>query len=432
MPLAIGVSPLVSEPSPVTLGESIAVLNGPWRFRTGDNLLWADPGLDDSSWEIVDLTPPAGAHDADVGLTGYVTGWAAKGHPRYSGYAWYRIRLSISASPTDALALSGPRAVDSAYQVFVNGRLLGSAGDFSGSTPVAYSIQPRVFTLPPSLRATSHDSGSTLVIAIRVWMGAGLAGLPGTGGIHIAPALGLPGAMTSRNQLEWLETVRGYIVEVVEALAFVLLGAMAMSLVAFDRSPFDYYWLSGGLLLLAIWRANQAFLFWTQYESVYGYDLLINVFVMPLALGVWTMAWVAWFRLPNSAWLAPSIGALTLLYMISQLLGRSWFPLAFLHPFDAGFHTLSVYLRWFFVLLTIVIVYRGIRTTQRGKWLAVAAIALLSIALFAQELSSLHLRSIWFPFGTGVSRTQFAYIGFDFVLAALLWKRLFLLARSGR
>ena len=38
-----------------------------------------------------------------------------------------------SPSPaTRRLRLPGPPAVDSAYQVFVNGKLLGSAGRFSG------------------------------------------------------------------------------------------------------------------------------------------------------------------------------------------------------------------------------------------------------------------------------------------------------------
>ena len=57
------------------------VLNGPWKFHVGDDPRWAEPGFADADWEAVDLTPPPGAHDADVGLTGYVPGWTARGHP---------------------------------------------------------------------------------------------------------------------------------------------------------------------------------------------------------------------------------------------------------------------------------------------------------------------------------------------------------------
>ena len=53
---------------------------------------------------------------------------------------------------------------------------------------------------------------------------------------------------------------------------------------------------------------------------------------------------------------------------------------------------------------------------------------MLAVALFAPEISSLHVRSIWFPFGTGVSRTQFAYVGFDVALFILLWYRLLIFA----
>ncbi len=57
--------------------------------------------------------------------------------------------------------------------------------------------------------------------------------------------------------------------------------------------------------------------------------------------------------------------------------------------------------------------------------------ALMAVGLFAPEISSLHVRSIWFPFGTGVSRTQFAYVGFDTALFVMLWHRLSIFAAGG-
>src|SRR5579864_5221744 len=69
---------------PVSLGHSVLPLDGPWRFHTGDDPRWVDPGFDDSSWETLDLTPPPGAHDDDVGLTGFVPGWGAHGHTGYT------------------------------------------------------------------------------------------------------------------------------------------------------------------------------------------------------------------------------------------------------------------------------------------------------------------------------------------------------------
>src|ERR1035438_8113870 len=52
-------------PAPITLGDSVVPLNGPWKFHIGDSPidprtgkpLWAQPSFDDSKWESVDLTP---------------------------------------------------------------------------------------------------------------------------------------------------------------------------------------------------------------------------------------------------------------------------------------------------------------------------------------------------------------------------------------
>jgi hypothetical protein len=73
----------------VRLGDSVVALDGPWKFKVGDSPidpatnepLWAEPGLDDSNWETVDLTPQSGSHDPIAGTSEYVPGWTAKGHP---------------------------------------------------------------------------------------------------------------------------------------------------------------------------------------------------------------------------------------------------------------------------------------------------------------------------------------------------------------
>src|SRR5215471_2193659 len=134
----------------VVLGRSAVHLTGPWKFHTGDDSRWADPNFEDTGWESVDLTAPPGAHDDDVGLTGYVPGWGSRGHRGYSGYAWYRLRVAVASPGIQDFALTGPPAVDSAYQVFINGHLLGGLGSFAGKTPTAFSIQPRRFAIPSS------------------------------------------------------------------------------------------------------------------------------------------------------------------------------------------------------------------------------------------------------------------------------------------
>ncbi len=411
----------IAKPVPVALGHSVFVLNGPWKFHVGDDPRWADPRFDDSAWENVDLTPPPGAHDGDVGLSGYVPGWSARGHAGYLGYAWYRMRVSVTALQGDMLAMTGPPDVDSAYQFFVDGRLAGEDGVFSGATPVIYSIQPKMFALPRA------RSGDTFVLVFRVWMGAFSYG-PDGGGIHIAPALGEAGAIDARYRLEWQQTVAGYIVDATEPIVFVLLAMMAASLFAFDRSDEACLWLAGALLLTAALRANQVTFFWTQSESLQTFDLARNVLLTPLGLGAWTLAWHAWFRLHQPAWLPTAIGVFTLLYVISQLLGRSWVSVP--HTLGAVSQDASVCLRLVFVLLTAFVVYLGVRRQGREAWFALPAIVLVSVGLFAQELSVLHVPGIWFPFGVGVSRTEYAYAGLGVALFALLLRRLLQYARN--
>jgi hypothetical protein len=421
----------------IQIGQSVVALNGPWKFHTGDDSRWAHPDFDDSNWEVMDLTPPPGAHDSDVGLSGYVPGWAARGHGGYWGYGWYRIRVRVAAPAGDMLALVGPAAVDSAYQIFFDGHLLGSAGKFSGATPTVYSIQPKMFLLPTLLTSRraqeigSHAGSDFDVIAFRVWMGPWAIG-PDGGGIHIAPALGETRGVMARYQIQWLETVKGYVVEVVEAFLFLMLAVMSCSLISFDGGNTAYWWLVAALVLIALVRTNQAVLFWGQFETIHGFEVVTVVLLAPLALGAWAITWHKWFGLRQAARMPEIICALTLLYMCSQFFSRSWFYGAFPHWFGIANHFISVYSRLLFVLLMALVLYRGVRQRGRDKWYAVLCVILISIGLFAQELNNLHIQGIWFPYGTGVSRTQFAYAAFDGAMFVLLWRRLAFLGKRHR
>src|SRR6516165_8871266 len=59
-------------PDPPALRAAASLLDGSWRFHTGDDPHWADANTDDNGWETVDMTPVPGSHDGDVGLPDYV------------------------------------------------------------------------------------------------------------------------------------------------------------------------------------------------------------------------------------------------------------------------------------------------------------------------------------------------------------------------
>jgi hypothetical protein len=417
-------------PIPITLSASVVPLNGPWKFKTGDDSRWCDPNFDDSSWEAIDLTPAEGSHDADVGLSGYVPGWAAKGHPNYSGFAWYRLHVSIDSPPGEKLALAGPPDVDDAYQLFVDGQLLGGAGDFSRAIPIVLSVQPRKFSLPNAPTA-SGTNPRDVVIAFRVWMSAeSLKGNPDGGGIHIAPLLGTASAIDARYQVQWLETFRGYVVDAVEPILFVLLAIFACALIRFDPDDSTYRWLAVALVATALVRANQALFFWTQLESVKTFALVKEVILLPLGLAAWTMAWRAWFRVERPNWIPRVSAILCASYIAAHFV--LWLASPRTNASLSSLGVLSTFARLAFAALLIFLVFAGAKRIGAGVWLDLLAALLIMTGLFAQELSTLHLPSIWFPFNTGVSRTQFAYAGFVVLLFVLLLRRLRKFARHVR
>lgn len=83
MASAIVIADLASggRPDPPTLRAAATLLDGSWRFHTGDDPHWADASIDDSGWETVDMTALPGSHDSDVGLPDYVGGCVSGGCP---------------------------------------------------------------------------------------------------------------------------------------------------------------------------------------------------------------------------------------------------------------------------------------------------------------------------------------------------------------
>lgn len=394
---------LLLVPVAIALGHSVAPLTGPWRFHTGDNAAWADPRFDDEAWETVDLTPSSpDAHDGDVGLVGWVNGWGARGHAGYTGFAWYRLRVTVAAGALDTLALLGPLQVDDAYQLYVDGHLVGETGDFNASPPVTYNTKPRAYALP--------RGSDTYLIAIRVWTRPRtLLGDPAGGGIRIAPALGQAVDIRGRYDLQWLEKFNGYIVDCVEGLAFIPVAIMVLMLKRFDTAGRGYRWLIVALLLIGARRENQAVFFWLPFESRPMFDVVTGILLIPLMTGAWLMAWRAWFGVQRPAWLPLAIGGLTLLLMIAQSTHAA---------------ALAQTIRLACVVVLTYITVAGVRQQGREGWLAVPLVVLIAMALFPTEVTLLHIPGIWFPFGVGVSRTEYAIAVFLLVMPALLAHRL--------
>ena len=419
----------------VTIGQSLAPLYGPWKFQVGDSPLdsttrtplWAEPGFDDSQWETVDLTPKPGVHRPVLADPDYVAGWTAKGHPGYWGFAWYRIRVQLNADAAEKLALAGPADMDDAYQVFSNGLLLGSFGDFTSKEPVTYYIQPKMFQLPQGI--VSKPGFHTYVLALRVWMAPYTLGTsPDPGGLHSAPVLGDAGAVTTACQLRRMALFRFYAAYAVEAFLYALLSVVAFSLILFDRSDRVYIWIGGVFLLTAVEAGLTAVDVWTQHLSIQADSLIADGFLAPVASAGWGLMWWVWFGRQRMTWLPRVATGLAILYIVSNAIGKGLLLATIPHPVTSTFVMISLLIRLVFGALLLWIVIEGIRCVGLEGWSVLPAIVLLGIGAFQNELGFL----IWFPFGVRVNLAQLAHLLLVAVVALLLLHRLLLSVRRQR
>jgi hypothetical protein len=447
-PPASSAPPQPGNTTSVTIGQSAARLYGPWKFTIGDSPLdpathqplWAEPDFDDSKWEDVDLTPKEGATDPVAGYSGYVPGWTAKGHPGYWGYAWYRIRVRLNAQPGEKLAVGGLNDVDDVYQLFANGSLLGSFGDFSPSHPVVYYAQPMMFPLSPEIvndfgesKEGSARGSATVVLAFRFWMEPNTLVEQGdVGGIHTAPLLGDAGTVAAGYQSQWLDLIRTYAMSPIGMAAFLLLALGAFSLTFFDRSDRVYLWMGAVFLLWAGNYSMTIFGAWTQLVGGVAGNVITDSVIGSLSYAGWVMVWWNWFGLRRPSWLPRATAVLTVLLSLSYVLGGDFFFTLIPHPVSAAFHIASLALRLIFLAILLWIVAQGVRLKGVEGWLALPPVLLIGIARFNAELGVLHIQMYLFPYGVRIGMADFASLLLAIVLALLLLRRLGISLRNQR
>lgn len=368
---------------PDPLGPAIT-LDGTWRFHPGDDPAWADPRRDDRDWERLDLISRPDNRDDDVGLPGWLAGWRAHGHPRLEGYGWYRRQVALPAEGD--LVLLGPTMVDDGYEMFWNGRKLGGIGRL-GPDPKVIGARPFLVTLP---RPPGERDG---VLAIRTFMLPGLGRDGVSGGLRSVPTLATAAFGETVHRAQWRRTIAGYIVEVAIPAMMVLLAGIALAVARSTVRPHFARWLAVALVATALLRLGNAVAAWTDLLGALtlGYA---NAFVLsPLAMLAWTAAWNEWTEGRERRWVL----ACALAAWVARIAG-------------AVFHLAALVTgaRIVFILLFAVIALRiAIRGERRP--LALAAMASIAIALFANELSHAGVPTIWFPCNIGVTLAQYMY-----------------------
>lgn len=370
----------------------------------------------------MDLTPPQGSFDPFLGTTGFMPGWSALGDRGYSGYAWYRLKVNVqydAGLSEGGLEIKMPDDVDDAYQVFVNGQLIGELGHFRGRSITTYLTLPRTFALPAGI-----NSGQ-ISIAIRVWMDPStLLTNPDAGGMHGPPVLGQAGPIERMLQLDWDAVNHSQLSRFLELCVLLLAIIVAGVLFWLDRKEKAYLWLGltcCGIALQVL--VNLLGNYTTLLPATMNF-LLQDAVLAAGVIGLWIVFWAYWFRmgrmprLHKMTWgfaLALTLNiALLRAPLYGQLIPVQW--VVFLAP-------LAVFLKLLLGGLLLWVAWEGMRKDHTGAWLAMPAIALVIISLYQQELIVLHMPLNFFPFGMAVGISQIAVVVSLNIITVLLMRR---------
>ena len=212
---------------------------------------------------------------------------------------------------------------------------------------------------------------------------------------------------------------------------FLLLAIVAASLILFDRSDPVYLWVAAALMLASFREFNFSLANWTQLVSMREFFVVLEVFVAPLAIGIWATVWWKWFQLRRPAWVPKSIVTLTVLDMVFELLGENLLY-GIPHSTSLVFHAASEVVRLGLLGLLAFIVGKGIREQGREGWLVLPAVVLMAFEQFQSELISLHMHGTFFIFGNVLFYNEAADMVLAAAIALLLLRRLVLSIRSQR
>ena len=129
------------------VGTGTRVIGGVWQFHLGDDLNWAQPGLDDSGWQQL---PP----DKSLGTDG---------QPVYYGFAWYRRQIALDPTDKNPLALYLPDE-GTPTDVYWNGVKVGGI-DKMPPHPICYYTE-----MPVAIPLPSSPGAGSATLAIRTWV----------------------------------------------------------------------------------------------------------------------------------------------------------------------------------------------------------------------------------------------------------------------
>ncbi|MGB6191365.1 MAG: PP2C family protein-serine/threonine phosphatase [Terracidiphilus sp.] len=249
-------------------------------WRAGDNLAWAAPNIDETAWQPY-------------------TQW--KGNPNQPRI-WVRCHANLSAlHGTEHLALQA--SAPAAYELYVNGELIGGAGNLGSGNYSTDTI--RSFLAPQLLPALQRAT-----LAARMTYGySDFSGYVEASPLSIRA--GDQQILEALRAAEVLSRIHGFLnylvlFAIIGVLAFVLFG-----LFLFDRLRHD-------LLLLSICSLGLAAIYAARYSSatLAGYSVRVDlaIYTAAAALVLLSRTWIVFVlagrRMPLFFWIVIGLDAI--------------------------------------------------------------------------------------------------------------------------
>jgi hypothetical protein len=260
-----------------------------------------------------------------------------------------------------------------------------------------------VGTRPLQFALPADAAGARGVLAVRAYMPPGSGASADGGGMHSAPILAPRPISDALHRAQWERTIAGYIVDAIEPLAMFALIGLVLAYGSSSSHPGFLLFASIALALMAARRLNNAIVAWTDLQDLSTYAWLASVMWVP-AVAAWILAWNRWCERP---W--RSIDVAAILLAIAGTVGAVTLTAAVTRSSRIG----SI------ALLAVI----GARIARDGpmRILALVTLASITAGLFGGELlDPIGVPGIWFPFGIGVSRTQYVYAMVIPLLALLI------------
>ena len=408
-------APTTSQVVQVKLGESSTKLVGPWKFHTGDDMAWVQPDFNDSTWDSMDLTVAPGAEGA---------GWTKRGYAGYAGFAWYRLRINVLGA-NHRLAIKMPDQADDAYQVYVNGQLIGEFGKFTARGVTAYPALSEAFALPRGV------GDGTITIAIRMWMDSATRfNSPDAGGLHGPPALGYASLVNDLVRLDY-DDMAHYLGSIyLEGLILVMAVIMAATLFWLDRQEPGYLWLAVVCTVTLLYNTILLSVNVVAWIGQTPAVVLRDVILHPSRIALWVLFWGYWFRLPKIGRLHRVVWPLVLLLMMGTAMLRPplYGQMVPIH-YETFISPVLLGVKFALGAILFLVAYRGFGTQKTEGWMAASAVVLCLVSNFTSELRLVHIPTMFVVFGFVIQLGTVATVVSLLIITVMLLRR-FIMAQA--